>query len=102
MNPQNDKIDDASPVQTVTQETCNEGWSHFQGRCYKMIQERKTFNEAAQHCPTLGENGELARIHGQETDEFIKSLYYFNQFKNYIMCYIILLELTYRYIRKCT
>ncbi|TSK19999.1 Aggrecan core protein [Bagarius yarrelli] len=50
-------------------ETCEEGWTKFQGNCYLHFSERTMWEEAEQHCRRLGAH--LVSITNPEEQEFV-------------------------------
>ncbi|KAK7933324.1 hypothetical protein WMY93_004220 [Mugilogobius chulae] len=49
--------------------SCADDWTRFGSRCFKYIQETKTWIDAEKSCQTLGAN--LASIHSAEENDFI-------------------------------
>ncbi|MCJ8747334.1 hypothetical protein PDJAM_G00152350 [Pangasius djambal] len=52
-------------------ETCEEGWTKFQGNCYLHFSERTVWEEAEQHCRSLGAH--MVSITNQEEQVFVNS-----------------------------
>ncbi|KAK7933327.1 hypothetical protein WMY93_004223 [Mugilogobius chulae] len=59
----------SAPAKAESDRGCPEGWTRFGSRCFKYIQETKTWIDAEKSCQTLGAN--LASIHSAEEDDFI-------------------------------
>nr|QNH72436.1 toxin candidate TRINITY_DN23930_c0_g1_i1.p1 [Pachycerianthus borealis] len=57
-------------VYTVVKE-CNEGWSLYDGNCYKQNPDCATFQLAEDYCVSQG--GHLASIHSEEENQFVAS-----------------------------
>ena len=55
---------------------CAPGWTLFEptGKCYRIYRDLKNWNEARRTCQEEGQNGDLASIPNQETNDFILSL----------------------------
>lgn len=51
---------------------CPTGWSEFQSKCYKIFEEKKSWDEAQDICRTEGSN--LATIDSSNTNEFVEEL----------------------------
>ncbi|XP_055006938.1 ladderlectin-like [Boleophthalmus pectinirostris] len=51
---------------------CADGWSKFGSRCFKFLNDKRTWTEAEKSCHDLGAN--LPSIHSLEESNFIKDL----------------------------
>ena len=49
---------------------CDEDWTLFENKCYKLFKENKNFVDSSNHCKTF--NGSLASIKTPQINEFIK------------------------------
>lgn len=54
---------------TTDIETCEEGWTKFQGNCYLHFPDRTVWEEAEQHCRSLGAH--LVSITNPEEQVFV-------------------------------
>ncbi|XP_072022085.1 echinoidin-like [Amphiura filiformis] len=61
-----------TPTPTPTPSGCPDGWSDFNGGCYKYFSERKTWADASTHCKQL--NADLVSIHSTEENDYVGSL----------------------------
>ena len=60
---------------------CEPGWTLFEptGKCYRLFKDaQKKWTEARSTCQEAGQNGDLASIPNQETNEFIVSFFQLN------------------------
>ncbi|XP_052407506.1 ladderlectin-like isoform X11 [Carassius gibelio] len=54
----------------VRQETCESGWSAYEGRCFRFFNFQRSWIEAEKQC--LGYDGNLASVHSYEEYTFIQ------------------------------
>ena len=54
---------------TPASPSCPGGWSHFNGYCYKLNQDTKSWGDAEAACQSEG--GHLASIHSEDENDFL-------------------------------
>jgi len=52
--------------------SCPTGWTRFQGACYKLYKEIKTWADARAYC--LTQQADLVSVHSEEEENFVKQL----------------------------
>lgn len=61
----------SQPRCVADQDLCDEGWTKFQGHCYRHVPERATWADAEGHCRAL--DAHLSSIITPEEQEFVNS-----------------------------
>ena len=61
-----------TPLPTTTSLSCQEGWSAFNGSCYKLFTSQQTWVTAMTEC--LKEGAALTSVHSREEEDFLNDL----------------------------
>ncbi|XP_027866891.1 galactose-specific lectin nattectin-like [Xiphophorus couchianus] len=67
-----DGADAGCRLRDATSSVCPEGWTWYDGRCFKFFETRKTWDAAEFHC--LSFKGNLVSIHSGNQYNFIRNL----------------------------
>ena len=59
-------------VEEIPEEEICPGWNKYDGNCYKLIKESKSFHDASQRCKDL--DGQLVSIHTEKENNFVFTL----------------------------
>ncbi|NWZ28021.1 PGCA protein, partial [Asarcornis scutulata] len=63
-----------SSAKVICKNPCQKGWISYKGRCYKLIQERMTWNKAEETCLIERAGSHLTSITSEEENEFLRRL----------------------------